>query len=196
MSTEDPIIVVSGLPRSGTSLMMQILRAGGISLLTDARRPADASNPRGYFEYEKVKWLAADNSWLAEARGKALKVIAQLLPFLPPGFRYQVLLMRRDMEEVIRSQATMIEALGKSVANDPRALVPIFEGQLAVAQAFIRTHPRMTSETVDYRELIQTPEATIDRTLRFLERSDLDRLAMIGTIDRTLYRSISAANGQ
>src|SRR6266567_4048665 len=76
------IVVVSGLPRSGTSLMMQMLRAGGMPLLTDDLRPADVDNPNGYWEYEPVKRLQQDNSWISKAEGKAVKVVSALLQYL------------------------------------------------------------------------------------------------------------------
>jgi hypothetical protein len=189
VSDDEPIIVVSGLPRSGTSLMMQILRAGGVPVLTDNQRPPDISNPRGYFEYEKVKWLAADNSWLGEARGQALKVIAQLVPFLPRGLPYQFLFMQRDLPEVIRSQSTMIQVLGKTAASDTQALSLIFERNLATVHEFIRQLPLTSLETVNFHELIAAPEAVIDRLVAFLSRPNIDRQAMIGTVDGKLYRS-------
>ncbi len=189
VTDDEPIIIVSGLPRSGTSLMMQVLRAGGVPLLTDEHRPPDVSNPRGYFEYEKVKWLTAENTWMGEARGKALKVIAQLVPFLPRGFPYQVLLMRRDMQEVLKSQSTMMQTLGKSAASNSQSLAPIFERHLAAVREFIQQQPLATMETVDYHQLISTPEPAIDQVIQFLNRPGLDRQAMIGAIDAKLYRS-------
>ncbi len=192
VSTNEPIIIVSGLPRSGTSLMMQVLHVGGVPVLTDDSRPPDVSNPRGYFEYEKVKWLAANNAWLTEARGKALKVIAQLVPFLPRGLPYQVLFMRRDLQEVIQSQSTMIQTLGKAAAIDTVALAQVFDRNLNTALEFIRGQPpSTTNETVDYQELIASPASVIDRVIRFLGRPSLDRQAMIGVIDVKLYRSRS-----
>src|SRR5687768_12382196 len=99
----DTITVVSGLPRSGTSMMMRALQAGGLPVLADGLRAADEDNPHGYFELEQVKRTVADPSWIAQARGHAVKVIARLLPDLPPGQHYKVLFMRRDLDEVLRS---------------------------------------------------------------------------------------------
>src|SRR3990167_393038 len=99
------IVIVSGLPRSGTSLMMQMLRAGGMSLLIDDQRPADADNPHGYWEYEPVKRLQHDNSWLPQAEGKAVKVVSALLQYLPPRHTYKIIVMHRPMQEVLASQA-------------------------------------------------------------------------------------------
>lgn len=106
------ITVVSGLPRSGTSLMMQLLEANGFDILTDKVRAADESNPRGYFEYEKVKSLMKDNSWLHEAEGKAVKVIAQLIPWLSPEYSYNIIFMERDIDEILSSQDKMLERTG------------------------------------------------------------------------------------
>src|SRR5215468_203263 len=106
MSSE--IIIVSGLPRSGTSLMMQMLHAGGIRVLTDGERAADTDNPRGYFEFERVKQTKRDPSWLPVARGMAVKMISQLLYDLPASEQYRVLFLERDMEEVLRSQEKML----------------------------------------------------------------------------------------
>src|SRR3954453_23767362 len=109
-----PIVVVSGLPRSGTSMMMQMLRAGGLELVTDAVRIADDSNPKGYFELEAVKDLdkGAPAPWLADARGKAVKIVSSLIPYLPETSQYQVLFMTRNLDEVIASQNRMLAERG------------------------------------------------------------------------------------
>lgn len=172
--------------------MMQMLHAGGIPVLTDAHRPADISNPRGYFEYEKVKWLAADNSWLPEARGKAVKVIAQLVPFLPSGLDYRFLFLERDLREVIHSQETMMSALGRTVASPPTDLTPVFERNLEAARIFVRQLPGAMAETVQFREILKDPERVIDRLADFLSRPELDRKAMRLVMDGTLYRSRAA----
>src|SRR6266513_5601629 len=98
------IIIVSGLPRSGTSLMMQMLDNGGIEVVTDNMRTADTDNPRGYYEFEKVKKIKQDVSWLPETRGKAFKMVSQLLYDLPPGERYRIIFMERDFDEMMLSQ--------------------------------------------------------------------------------------------
>ena len=125
------ITVVSGLPRSGTSMMMQMLHAGGHPCLTDDRREADADNPRGYFEYDKVKQLRTDCSWLPEATGKAVKIIAQLLSVLPTELDYKIIFMRRELDEVIASQNRMLDRQGRggSDLSDER-LRELFDQQL------------------------------------------------------------------
>ena len=116
----DFITVVTGLPRSGTSLMMQMLAAGGIPPLTDYQRKPDESNPRGYFEFEPVKRLRADRSWLDQAHGRAIKVIHLLLRELPTDgiYNYRVILMKRSIKEVLASQRVMLDRQGKTGADD------------------------------------------------------------------------------
>ena len=111
------ITVVSGLPRSGTSLVMQMLAAGGIPVLGDDLRRADEDNPRGYLEYEKVKSLERDSTWLPEAEGKAIKIISFLLPKLPSSFEYRVIFVRRNLTEVLRSQEKMLEVYNNSLVT-------------------------------------------------------------------------------
>ncbi|HNY87520.1 MAG TPA: hypothetical protein PKN23_13545, partial [Candidatus Hydrogenedentes bacterium] len=112
------IVVVSGLPRSGTSMMMRMLAAGGMPLFTDGVRAADSDNPLGYFEHEAVKRLREDASWVPGAAGKAVKVVSALLPALPEGFQYRVILMRRPLEEVLASQRRMFGRRGAPAADD------------------------------------------------------------------------------
>ena len=110
-----PIVVVSGLPRSGTSMAMKMLAAGGMPILTDGIRQADESNPRGYYELETVKELHTqqDTAWLADAKGKAVKVVSFLLTWLPEGYNYRVVFMQRDLREVIASETTMLLKRGQ-----------------------------------------------------------------------------------
>jgi hypothetical protein len=129
MPLESEIVVVSGLPRSGTSLMMQMLDRGGIPALTDAIRAADTDNPRGYYEYEAVKRTKEDASWVPAARGKAVKMVSSLLYDLPPGERYRVIFQRRDFDEMIDSQDKMLQRLNKPSA--PRdAIIQSFKVHL------------------------------------------------------------------
>src|SRR5450432_3057856 len=110
------ITVVSGLPRSGTSLMMQMLAAGGMPLLTDQIRAPDQDNPRGYFEFERVKQIKRDQAWLGSAVGKAVKIIHLLLYDLPPNRNYRVIFMRRNIEEVLISQRKMLQRTARQPA--------------------------------------------------------------------------------
>ena len=186
------ITVVSGLPRSGTSLMMQTLAAGGIPPLTDTARLADASNPRGYLELEAVKRLKTDRSWLPQARGKAVKVIHLLLPELAgagaEGLAYRVVMMRRPVAEVVASQRAMLARQGKASAAVPDAqLEKLFADQLARAERWLEGRPEFTVCAVDYRELVAHPAETAARLNAFLGGS-LDEAAMARAVDPTLYR--------
>ena len=110
----DVITIVSGLPRSGTSMMMKMLEAGGMELLTDEIRTADADNPKGYYEFERVKQIELDAEWLEDSRGKAVKMIAALLKHLPPDYDYEIIFMRRDIREVLASQRRMLVHRGEA----------------------------------------------------------------------------------
>src|SRR5437660_12828449 len=113
---DSEIIIVSGLPRSGTSLMMQMLENGGVPVVTDHIRTADTDNPRGYYEFEQVKKIKQDASWLPATRGKAVKMVSQLLYDLPTSERYKIIFMERDLDEVLASQEKMLERLGRKAA--------------------------------------------------------------------------------
>ena len=114
-----PIVVVSGLPRSGTSMAMKMLDAGGMPLVTDGVRSADISNPNGYYEFEPVKDLErGEAAWLADARGKAVKIVSPLLTYLPESFDYQVIFMRRPLAEIVDSQHAMLDARGSERGSD------------------------------------------------------------------------------
>ncbi len=128
----EPIVVVSGLPRSGTSMIMKMLEAGGLPVLTDGLRAADEDNPKGYYEVERVKGLAeeTDKGWLAEARGKGIKVISYLLKSLPPQFNYRVVFIRREIEEVLASQRKMLARRGETEETPPERMRALFEDDL------------------------------------------------------------------
>ena len=113
---DSEIIIVSGLPRCGTSLMMQMLVQGGFEAVTDHIRTADTDNPRGYYELEKVKKIKEDASWLPETRGKVVKMVSQLLFDLPASERYRVIFMQRDLDEMLASQEKMLERLNRPSA--------------------------------------------------------------------------------
>src|ERR1700730_18485992 len=98
------IIIVSGLPRSGTSLMMQMLDRGGVEVVTDNLRTADTDNPKGYYEFEQVKTIKRDTTWLPATRGKAFKMVSQLLYHLPPVETYRVIFMERGLGGRVRCQ--------------------------------------------------------------------------------------------
>ena len=181
------ITVVSGLPRSGTSMLMQMLDAAGYPCLTDGIRKADADNPRGYFEYEKVKRLRRDCSWLPGAKGKAVKIIAQLIPFLPSQFSYQIIFMERDISEVLASQRKMLQRQGKSGGNlSDVQLHRIFEQQVLEVKGVL-TQRDIPTLDVAYSEALQRPMKIAEKIQAFLGEN-LDVAAMAAVIDPNLYR--------
>ena len=183
------ITIVSGLPRSGTSLMMQVLKAGGMEILTDGVRNADINNPRGYFEYEKVKELQNDNSWISEADGKAVKVIAQLIPYLPAEFDYSVILMKRNIDEILLSQGKMVESLGGRKATvGSEVLKKVFEDQLKKCEEYLDVSKNFKKCEVDFNRLISGNTEIIGNLNSKLDLK-LDLENVTGVIDKSLYRS-------
>ncbi|MFO7723536.1 MAG: alkaline phosphatase family protein [Bacteroidales bacterium] len=182
---EKEVIIVSGLPRSGTSMMMQMLDAGGVELFTDNIRQPDDNNPKGYLEFEKTKSLAKDNTWVADAKGKAVKVIAQLLRFLPADLKYKVIFMQRDMKEVIFSQQKMI---GRKTDIFPVAIAQVYEKEIAWVMEWASKDPNVELITVDYAEAIRNPEAGVKKITEFLNMH-LFEDEMIAAIDPSLYRN-------
>lgn len=182
------ITVVSGIPRSGTSLMMQMLGAGGADLLVDGLREPSEDNPRGFFEYEPVRDLRQDASWVFKAQGMAIKIIALMLDSLPRNLSYKVVLMRRDLREVVASQAKMLERLGqRGPGLDADALIGLFQRQMEDAERLLQQDPAFEGMTLDYGELIREPDAAASRVDTFLGRT-LDVRAMAAVIDPALHR--------
>lgn len=186
MSRASEIIIVSGLPRSGTSLMMQMLSAGGIPLLVDGIREADVDNPHGYYEFEKVKRTKGDPSWLSDARGKAVKMISQLLYDLPGTETYRIIFMRREMAEVVASQEQMLIRRGQPIPSR-EAIASAFEIHLQKLSKWLSSQQHMTRLDVNYNKLIEVPDTQLDRVAAFLGRP-LDTSAMRAAIDVRLYR--------
>lgn len=181
---------MSGLPRSGTSLMMQMLQAGGLPILTDEARRPDEHNPNGYFELQKVKHLAFDSSWLSQSIGKAIKVIVQLIPFLPAGFKYQILFVHRDVREIVRSQERMLqqEPLGTKLP-EAQSLIPSFEKAFAQATAFAKLHPNTQFEVFEHRQILSHPLDSARQIVAFLGSENADIEAMGRIVDQKLHRN-------
>lgn len=186
--SHDFITIVSGLPRSGTSLMMQMLSAGGMSALTDEKRIADDSNPRGYFEFEPVKRLRADQAWLSEARGRSVKIIHLLLRELPADgrFAYRVIFMKRPLDEILASQRVMLEREGKK-SVDAAMLRKIFQQQMADTESFLSSHADFSYLPIEYHDVVRSPSDSAKKIQNFLGR-DLDLDAMARAVDPALYR--------
>jgi hypothetical protein len=182
------VTVVSGLPRSGTSMMMQMLAAGGMPVLSDGTRASDPDNPQGYFELEAVKRIAADSHWLTGAAEKAVKVVHLLLPSLPPGHEYRVVFMNRDLREVLASQEAMLRRLGRRGADlSPEQLARTFESQLRRVRQWVAEQPHFSILDVPYRQVIEDPAAEAARVNRFLG-GHLDVARMAAAVDPSLYR--------
>ncbi len=191
------ITIVSGIPRSGTSLMMQMMAAGGMPVLTDGQRSADDNNPRGYFEVESVKSLARNQDVLTQAEGKVVKVISSLLPSLPKDFEYRVIFMCRPLEEVVASQNRMLERLGKEVPTTPNAaVISAFQEHLKKIRSWLTLQPNISVLYVDYLAVLQFPEEQARKICDFLGRN-LDVSAMIAQVQHSLHRerSVSMVSG-
>jgi hypothetical protein len=187
------ITIVSGLPRSGTSLMMQMLSAGGLPPLTDGLRVSDANNPRGYFEWEKIKQLRDDPACIAEAEGKAVKVISALLRSLPSGYEYRTLFMCRPIEEVAASQAQMLKELNASGAPaQGAALIAAFETHLRQVFAWLESRKEIAVCRVEHGSLLHAPLQEAARICEFL-CLPLDIEAMARQVDVSLHRQRAAA---
>jgi hypothetical protein len=189
------VTVVSGLPRSGTSLVMQMLRAGGMPLLADDARPPDPDNPRGYLEYEPVKRIARDAAFAADAVGRAVKIVVPLVRHLgatPPAC---VLLVERRLDEVIASQDRMLARRGDAAAADglpPARLAEIYARQMAESRAALAARPDTEVLAVQHARLLREPETVAAEIDAFLG-GGLDRDAMAGVVDVALYRERAEA---
>jgi len=185
------IIIVSGLPRSGTSLMMQMLDGGGVEVVTDNIRTADTDNPRGYYEFEQVKTIKRDTTWLPATRGRAFKMVAQLLYDLPPSETYRIIFMERDLDEVLRSQERMLTRLGRTPA--PREEIRrAFAIHLERLHEWLRRQGNITVLGVCYNDLMERPQEQGERVRDFLGGT-ADVEGMVKAVDPSLYRNRKAA---
>ncbi len=186
------IVVVSGLPRSGTSMLMGVLSAGGLESLTDHVRSADLDNPNGYYELERVKRLpAGDQSWLAEAQGKCVKVIAALLPFLPPSYFYRVIFMHRRLSEVMASQRKMLQHRRQPTAapaSDEAQMAQLLQQHADDMRRWLQAQPNVALFDCDYNAMLAEPALWVRRINEFLG-GHLDVVAMQAAVDATLYRN-------
>ena len=184
-----PIVVVSGLPRSGTSMLMRMLSAGGVPLVTDGERAADEDNPLGYFELERVKELDSDDaSWLATARGRAVKVISFLLEKLPRGHDYRVVFLDRTLAEVLASQKKMLARRGETSTTSDERMTELFEEHLRKTRLLLRDDPRFETLRVAYADVVADPATQARRIARFIGLPvDVERMA--GAVDPSLYRN-------
>ena len=186
----DEVIVVSGLPRSGTSMMMRMLDAAGLTILTDHERAADEDNPKGYYEHERVKALESetDKSWVAEARGKVLKVISMLLKDLPDDNFYRVIFMRRDLDEVVASQNRMLERRGEDNPIEDQRTKDYYLRHLVQVKFLVRNRDNIEMLEASYREALDRPLEFARCVNKFLGGS-LDAETMAAVVDPQLYRN-------
>jgi len=189
MENKDYIIVVSGLPRSGTSMMMKMLEAGGQPILTDNLREADTNNPNGYYEFERVKKLPnGDYGWLPEAGGKVVKIVTGLIMELPSDYRYKVIFMQRAMKEVLSSQKKMLGRLGKQDDKvEDEKMRKIYQEHLKQVNAWIAKQPKIEVLYVNYNTMLGNPLESLKRVNDFLG-GEMDVDVMAGVVNKELYR--------
>lgn len=187
--SKEPIVVVSGLPRSGTSMMMKILSEGGLPMVTDELRSADEDNPNGYFELESVKQMAAGNvEWLSKAGGHVVKVISALLEYLPSQYSYKVIFMEREIREILASQRKMLERRNKTSQVDDAEMEAQFRKHLSVIKPWLARQPNMDVMYVSYNALMSDPEPLCRRVVEFTGLPlQLDR--MLSVPKGELYRN-------
>jgi hypothetical protein len=185
---QDVITIVSGLPRSGTSMMMKMLEAGGMEVLIDHIRTADEDNPKGYYEFERVKQIEQDQDWLEEAKGKAVKMVGALLKHLPASYAYHIVFMRRQINEVLASQRKMLVRRGEATdtISDER-LADLFSKHVAQIEGWVEEQPNMKILYVDYRRVLDEPIDQARRINQFLgDQLSVDEMAAV--VDPELYR--------
>ncbi len=187
------VVIVSGLPRSGTSMMMKMLEAGGLELVIDGVRTADEDNPKGYYEFERVKQLdKGDVTWVADARGKAVKVISALLEYLPPEHEYKVLFMNRKMPEVLASQRKMLERRGEKSEISDEKLAELLRKHVKQVKLWLIQQPNFEMLDLDYNAMLLDPEPWAEKVNAFLG-GGLDVRAMAEVVDPALYRNRAEA---
>ncbi len=184
------IVVVSGLPRSGTSMMMKMLEAGGIPPLTDEIRTADKDNPKGYYEFERVKKLdKGDTEWLPRAEGKVVKVISALLAHLPDDYHYKIIFMQRHMPEILASQRKMLVHRGEDAESmDDERMAELFAKHLRAVDQQMTQQENVDVLYVHYSDALQDPQTAAEQVVEFLGK-DLDVERMVGVVDPNLYRN-------
>ena len=185
-----PIVVVSGLPRSGTSMAMAMLAEGGLQCFSDGIRKADADNPKGYFEFERAKKLdtGGDTDWLREARGKAVKVVSPLLKGLPEGNTYRILFLLRDLDEVLASQKKMMERRGEKHEVPDDQMKRIYRDHLVNVDSYLKNRPDTAVKYLEFRSVITGARELAHEIKAFLEL-DLDVDRMEAAVDANLYRN-------
>ncbi|MFO7889439.1 MAG: sulfotransferase domain-containing protein [bacterium] len=186
-SKNDEIIIVSGLPRSGTSMMMQILEKGGLEIITDNVRRADKDNPKGYYEFEKVKEIEKDTSWLSACRGKVVKMVSMLLFELPDNRRYKIVFMQRNMGEILASQKKMLQRLNKEDGQEDEKIKKGYEKHLRKITNWLQKRKNCHVFYVSYNNILKEPDVHIKKLNKFFNNR-LDEQQMLKVVDYSLYR--------
>ncbi len=187
--SQDIITIVSGLPRSGTSMMMQMLDKGGLEILTDKQRGPDEDNPKGYYEYERVKALPGDTDWLEDAQGKAVKILGELIKHIPEGYDFKVVFMERNLDEIIESQTKMLKRQGKDPDDiSKEELKKTFKEYRKILKQQIASHPGMEVIYVSYNDIMSHPEPVVESISAFFD-DELNTTEMLSVIDEDLYRN-------
>ncbi|WP_420631727.1 sulfotransferase [Candidatus Leptofilum sp.] len=189
-SSKPVVTVVSGLPRSGTSMMMKMLEAGGIPPVTDKIRTADDDNPKGYYEFERVKQMdKGDTAWMEDAQGKSVKVISQLLRYMPDEYEYKVIFMRRNMSEILASQKKMLINRGEDPeqATDEE-ISALFEKHLNSVMDWMAARPNVSVIYIHYSDMLANPAPQVAQINEFLG-GNMNIQAMSEVVDPNLYRN-------
>ena len=189
----EKIVIVTGLPRSGTSMMMKMLEAGGVTPLCDGLRSADSDNHNGYYEFEPVKQTRSDASWLDEAPGKAVKMVYSLLYDLPVDRQYEVIFMRRELNEILASQSQMLQNMNIVSGVDDCRMAKLFEREILRFQQWLSTASHINSVEVRYNDVASGSEHPINSINEHLGGT-LNVAAMLSVVDSSLYRNRSAAS--
>ncbi len=187
------VVIVSGLPRSGTSMMMKMLEAGGQVILTDNLREADANNPKGYYEFERVKNMKdGDLAWMSEAEGKVVKIVTGLIIYLPVEYNYRIIFMRRDLNEILASQKKMLGRLGKEDDNIPDdKMAKVYEEHLKEVRGWLIRQPNIETLYVNYNSMVKDATEALNKINEFLGGT-MDVPTMAGVVDKELYRERKA----
>ena len=192
---DNKVTIVSGLPRSGTSMMMQMLEACGLEILTDNIREADTDNPRGYYELECVKKIGEDASWLANAQGKAVKMISMLLSHLPSDYEFKIVFMLRNIEEVLLSQDKMMDRLNTSGAKlSQKEMANLYRRHLTQIQGWLEKQPNIEVLYLNYGDTLSDPDKVASQLVEFMGNSTPVQ-DIVATVDSSLYRNKVAKAG-
>ena len=188
-SKKQPIIIVSGLPRSGTSMMMRMLAEGGIPVITDELRRPDSDNPKGYFEFETVRQMSEGSvEWLANSGGKAVKDISALLEYLPTNYAYKIIFLERDVHEILASQRKMLMNRNEKEMGNEAEIEAQIQTHLSAMKPWLVRQPNMEVLYVNYNSLMAKPESLCEQITEFLDLP-LNQTRMLAVPDQQLYRN-------